>query len=98
MALALPQGLAVGNGEPVDNRTLFETVGDALSGVAASRRYDGLQVRIKDSDGEGNPRFYVFHQTGTPALNPANWELILDPAVGVGGGGAGSDLIFEEIT
>jgi hypothetical protein len=88
MAITVSGGLFVSNNEPADNRTIFNTVDDAINSVGVARRYDGLQVRIKDSDGNGTPAFYIFRQTGVPALNPSNWELVPDPAVAGGGGGA----------
>lgn len=47
MPLNVPQGLHVGGREPVDDRIIFDTPADALAGIAAPRRYDGLAVWIK---------------------------------------------------
>jgi hypothetical protein len=85
MAMVLSQGLHINSVEPADNRTIFPTVAEALATVTPNRRYDGLSVRILD-DG-GNPVYYVFKLLGLPALNPANWEFVVDPAMGGAGGG-----------
>jgi len=92
MAISLGGGLKIGNGEPVDDRLLYETV-DAVflpaaqGGVSNARRYDGLQIYIKSEQ-----RYYRF--VGGIARD----NFIPDPAVGSGGGGGGDDLVFEELT
>lgn len=48
MPLTFPQGLRIANRNPIDDRTVFDTLANAKSSLNTARRYRGLRIFITE--------------------------------------------------
>jgi len=52
--------IRVVNGDPIEDRVVFNTVGEMLKAIPVSRRYDGLCSWIRNADGKGKGQEFRF--------------------------------------